>query len=518
MSTTLNDVTDLLIETSSELRDTNKKLNREVVRVRNIAARQNKYGREQREHDKEKNDSIKQAVEDSGAEGNLYLEEISQNSKRLIALTQDHIQTNELVFDLIAEKFDQLIKPRTGPLAAGAFAFLKLGLSIKKPIESIDEHVTKIHEFLTRKDISEIEKKDEKREIVKSASGNEKGSLLSALLGGFGLGKIASLIGGSLLFKGGLVAFLLLPIRNALAEYLESGSIISAVESFGSSLWNMITGGLRFGVTKILDAVGLDGTADFMRDLKILSPKQLGEMVGQFIWDAYEWIEGLLNNAWKEIKNASKIFDKDIIKTFLRAVLPDPESPNAVARTVKHFIPDSVYEYAGLNPRGRADEITRAEDNSEINARTNLARFNTFEDTYGDDAADELAKRLSEFGLKLNTASNRQMTEAIQTVQNKLIERKIITEVNPNFTLSENRIASRGLIEPVEPSPRLNEEAIAENSVRQFDMQNPIGNTNIAQDSSTNISNNNSNSYNINEGRHFDPTDTLLQLRTLPSF
>ena len=67
----------------------------------------------------------------------------------------------------------------------------------------------------------------------------------------------------------------------------------------------------------------------------------------------------------------SSLDPEAFMKNLLRSVLPDPSGESIVERALNSIIPDSLYEYAGLNPEtGEAIQVTPSTDGAETDVRS----------------------------------------------------------------------------------------------------------------------------------------------------
>jgi len=67
----------------------------------------------------------------------------------------------------------------------------------------------------------------------------------------------------------------------------------------------------------------------------------------------------------------SSLDPEAFMKNLLRSVLPDPSGESIIERALNSIIPDSLYEYAGLNPEtGEAIQVTPSTDGAETDVRS----------------------------------------------------------------------------------------------------------------------------------------------------
>jgi hypothetical protein len=128
-----------------------------------------------------------------------------------------------------------------------------------------------------------------------------------------------------------------------------------------TGLLNGLIGGLldllKDGLSWILEALGFDKAA------KILDSFSFSDLITKVVGGFYDMVEGLVRWVIDLFKNPGKAMDslgeavgklgdmaKNLLKGILKSALPNPQGSLA-EKIASKAIPDSVYEFAGLDPK-----------------------------------------------------------------------------------------------------------------------------------------------------------------------
>jgi hypothetical protein len=137
--------------------------------------------------------------------------------------------------------------------------------------------------------------------------------------------------------------------------------LFGAIKGGLTGLLNGLIGGLldllKDGLVWILDALGFDKAVKFLESFSFTD--LIGKLVGGYvdmIKGMVDWVMMLFTNPKAAMEKLGeglmKMGDmaKNFLKAILRMVLPNPEG-GTIAKIASKAIPDSVYEFAGMNPK-----------------------------------------------------------------------------------------------------------------------------------------------------------------------
>jgi hypothetical protein len=218
--------------------------------------------------------------------------------------------------------------------------------------------------------------------------GNKAIGFFEAIIKNFeGLGKIFSIFFKFGRALGSVFAKLFLPIQVILSIWdTVSGALdgwdktegdfmakfFGALKGGITGLLNGLIGGLldllKDGLSWILEALGFDKAA------KILDSFSFSDLITKVVDAYFSMIEGMIRyvidlfekgpaQAMEKVGKAiSDIADsaKNVLKSLLRSVLPNPAG-SFMEKLASKAIPDSVYEFAGINPKtGKSTDAVEA--------------------------------------------------------------------------------------------------------------------------------------------------------------
>lgn len=188
-----------------------------------------------------------------------------------------------------------------------------------------------------------------------------------------------------------------------------------AIKGGLTGLLNGLIGGLldllKDGVSWILEALGFDKAA------KILDGFSFSDLISKVVTGLFDMVEGMVRFVMDAFKNGpakaveaigdfvSKMADgaKEVLKTLLRMVLPDP-SKGMAQKLASKAIPDSVYEFAGMDPKTGALKDEKPAETPQAVAQTASKGLEQVQqvNTQGQAAVQEAAAAAQAEGMRLN--------------------------------------------------------------------------------------------------------------------
>jgi len=234
--------------------------------------------------------------------------------------------------------------------------------------------------------------------------------------------KLGEIIGKKILFP---IITIYDTVMGALDGYKKDG-IFGAIKGAFSGLINSIIGGvldlLKDGVSWVLNLLGFENTA------KALESFSFQDIITQAVDGFFNFIKSMVDFVIDVFKNPEKAMQKladignatvDFYKRTLRSVLPKPGA-EGVAGWVAKAIPDSVYEYAGMNPK--TGEVVQ--QTSQTGTPTKALEKTTTENVQAKDAAASTAAAAS---AAVSNSSSK------QTVNNNTTQAAIIKTKTTNW-------------------------------------------------------------------------------------
>lgn len=120
-------------------------------------------------------------------------------------------------------------------------------------------------------------------------------------------------------------------------------------------------------------AYGMDEEAKMLESI-LQSRKQEQALLDENVKNTQQELVDLKTSSdpVEKIKGFLDSLDPEaFMKNLLRSVLPDPSGESIVEKALNSIIPDSLYEYAGLNPEtGEAIQVTPSTDGAETDVRS----------------------------------------------------------------------------------------------------------------------------------------------------
>ena len=166
------------------------------------------------------------------------------------------------------------------------------------------------------------------------------------------------------------------------------GAIGGAIKGFFNSLIMTPLDMIKSAVSWIAGAFGFDNVEKALDAFSFedLFTKLIDGIFGA-VTNAIDWIVGLFTGETDFGASLGNVMDgiKDFYKKILQAILPMPDSTKAwysIPNLVSKAIPDSVYEFAGMNPRTSAGASIASNSmtsnaNSQIQYNNNNSKSNT---------------------------------------------------------------------------------------------------------------------------------------------
>lgn len=234
--------------------------------------------------------------------------------------------------------------------------------------------------------------------------------------------KLGLVIGKKILFP---IVTIYDTVMGAIDGYKKDG-IFGAIKGAFAGLINSIIGGvldlLKDGVSWILGMLGFENAA------KALDSFSFEDLINKAVDGFFNFIKGLVNFVMDIFTNPKKAMEtltgvgdsmQAFAKSVLRSVLPMPGA-SGIAGYVAKAIPDSVYEYAGMNPKTGAV----VQETSQTGTPAKALEKTTSENTQAKDAAASTAAAAS--AAVSNTSSG-------QTVNNNTTQAAIIKTKTTNW-------------------------------------------------------------------------------------
>ena len=159
------------------------------------------------------------------------------------------------------------------------------------------------------------------------------------------------------------------------------GAIGGAIKGFFNSLIMTPLDMIKSAVSWIAGAFGFDNVEKALDAFSFedLFTKLIDGIFGA-VTNAIDWIVGLFTGETDFGASLGNVMDgiKDFYKKILQAILPMPDSTKAwysIPNLVSKAIPDSVYEFAGMNPRTSAG-ASIASNSMTSNAKSEQIQYN----------------------------------------------------------------------------------------------------------------------------------------------
>ena len=247
----------------------------------------------------------------------------------------------------------------------------------------------------------------------------------------FKLGKTLGAIIGKIIIPIQVIMSIFDTVTGALDGWnnTEGGFIdklFGAIKGGITGLLNGLIGGLldliKDGVSWLLNLMGFDELS------KALDSFSFSDLITKIVSGFFDFIKGMVNFVMDIFTNPEKAFAtlvaigdsmKEFGKKVLRAVLPNPGG-SGIGSYVAKAIPDSVYEYAGMDPKTGAV----VQSTGEKGVATKALEKTTTENTQAKDAAASTAAAAS--AAVNNTSSG-------QTVNNNTTQAAIIKTKTTNW-------------------------------------------------------------------------------------
>lgn len=234
--------------------------------------------------------------------------------------------------------------------------------------------------------------------------------------------KLGEIIGKKILFP---IVTIYDTVMGAIDGFKKDG-IFGAIKGAFSGLINSIIGGvldlLKDGVSYVLNLLGFENTS------KMLDSFSFQDLITSAVDGFFNFIKGMVQfvmdiftNPTKALETLTGVGDsmQAFAKSVLRSVLPMPGA-SGIAGYVAKAIPDSVYEYAGMNPKTGAV----VQETSQTGTPAKALEKTTTENTQAKDAAASTAAAAS---AAVSNSSSK------QTVNNNTTQAAIIKTKTTNW-------------------------------------------------------------------------------------
>lgn len=234
--------------------------------------------------------------------------------------------------------------------------------------------------------------------------------------------KLGEVIGKKILFP---IITIYDTVMGALDGYKKDG-IFGAIKGAFAGLINSIIGGvldlLKDGVSWVLGMLGFENA------VKALESFSFEDLINKAVDGFFNFIKGMVQFVMDIFTNPKKAMEtltgvgdsmQAFAKSVLRSVLPMPGA-SGIAGYVAKAIPDSVYEYAGMNPKTGAV----VQDTAQTGTPTKALEKTTTENTQAKDAAASTAAAAS---AAVSNSSSK------QTVNNNTTQAAIIKTKTTNW-------------------------------------------------------------------------------------
>lgn len=258
--------------------------------------------------------------------------------------------------------FKKVFKPLVSLFASDGKMFATLVDKVKDGWKAFTSVFSKLANFITKGPIGEIGRVIQEayagfKQVFGSKDGGIIGKIVTFLkdVGGkfkyfFKLGEV---IGKKILFP---IITIYDTVMGALDGYDKEGifgAFKGAVTGFINSIFGGVLDLLKDGVSWVLNLLGFENASKFLDSFSFqeLITKAVDGFFN-FIKGMFDFVMDIFTNPQKAMEKLTSIGDAaaEGMKKILRGALPKPNG-SLIESTAAKFIPDAVYEYAGLDPK-----------------------------------------------------------------------------------------------------------------------------------------------------------------------
>ena len=342
--------------------------------------------------------------------------------------------------------FKKIFKPLVDLFSGEGKMFANLLDKVKDGWKSFTGLFAKIANFISKGPIGEIGRVIEEAFAgIKQVFGSKEGGMIGKIISFFKEAggkfkyflKLGEVIGKKILFP---IITIYDTVMGALEGY-DKGGIFGAIKGAISGFINSIFGGvldlLKDGVSWLLGLLGFENASKFLDSFSFQDLiKQAVDGFFNFIKSMFDFVMDVFTNPGKAMEKLAGIGDAatEGLKKILRSSLPTPGG-SGISGIAAKFIPDAVYEFAGLDPKTGAQVTGTSETGVASKALTAVTGQNTA-------AKDEGASKAAAVA---GAASAMSSNNSSQTVNNNSTQAAIIRSKTTNWEADDQWARGGGM-------------------------------------------------------------------------